>query len=150
MRIKKSQQSNASDKCPVTFALDIFGDRWSLIILREMVFRQKRYYGEFLSTAEKISTNILAARLNKLEAEGIITKVQDKHNLSKNVYTLTQKGVDLIPLLLEMIEWSVTYNPQPDVPDNIISGAPAHLLKRSKEERATLIDEIVSKIDIDG
>ena len=134
------------EKCPITFALDIFGDKWSLIVLRDIIFKKKQYYGEFLNSAEKISTNILADRLGKLESEGIITKRRDVQNLSRFIYQLTQKGKDLLPLMLEMIEWSVKYDPQPGVSDNIIEGAPANLLKRSQEDREALIAEILSKL----
>lgn len=135
-----------SGKCPVTFALDIFGDKWSLIILRDILFKRKRHYGEFLNSPEKISTNILASRLTKLEAEGVIVKTRDTQNLSRFVYSLTGKGKDLLPLLLEMIEWSVKYDPQPDVPDTIISGAPDRLLERLREDRDALIVEILSRM----
>ena len=143
---KHKPQYRNSSKCPITFALDIFGDKWSLIILRDMLFKGKQYYGEFLNSAEKISTNILANRLGKLESEGLISKTPDTHNLSKFVYRLTRKGKDLLPLLLEMVEWSVKYNSQRDVPDNIISGAPSNLLKRSREDRNGLVTEILSKL----
>lgn len=134
-------------KCPVTFALDIFGDKWSLIILRDIFFKQKKYYGEFLNSVEKISTNILASRLQKLEIEGLISKTQDPENLSKFIYRITAKGKDLLPLMLEMIEWSVKYDPQPGVSDNIINGAPANLLARYREEPETLFEEILGKLE---
>lgn len=134
-------------KCPVAFALDIFGDKWSLIILRDIIFKEKRYYGEFLNSPEKISTNILANRLSKLESESIITKIQNPNNLSKYIYQLTDKGKDLLPLLLDMVEWSVKYDSQPGVPDNVINGAPANLIKRLQEDREALINEILNKIE---
>lgn len=135
-----------SDKCPITFALDIFGDKWSLIIMRDMFFKGKRNYGEFLRSAEKISTNILASRLSKLEAEGLITKIRDPHNAAKYIYLLTQKGKEMLPLMLEIVVWSSKYDPQPDAPDNIIAGAPADLLRRTREDRSALINEILSKL----
>ena len=144
---KRKQAKKGSGKCPVAFALDILGDKWSLIILRDMLFKSKRHYGEFLNSSEKISTNILANRLDKLEAEGVIVKTQDTENLSRFVYSLTDKGKDLLPLLLEMVEWSVKYDPQPGIPDNIITGAPARLLERSRENRDALIAEILSKLE---
>ena len=141
------QEPRKSSKCPITFAVDIFGDKWSLIILRDIVFKKKKYYGEFLNSAEKISTNILANRLMKLEAEGLITKTRDPQNLSKFIYRLTQKGKDLLPLMLEIIEWSTKYDPQPDIPSNIIAGAPPNLLRRSREDREALIAEILGKLE---
>ena len=135
-----------SNKCPITFALDIFGDKWSLIILRDILFKGKKYYGEFLGSAEKISTNILASRLLKLESEGLISKIQDPNNLSKYIYQLTGKGKDLLPLMLDMIEWSAKYNPQPEIPSNIINGAPSNLLSRLREDREALINEILNSL----
>lgn len=140
-------QDHNSNKCPITFALDIFGDKWSLIILRDIIFKQKKYYGEFLTSAEKISTNILASRLQKLESEGLISKTQDLQNLSRFIYQLTDKGKDLLPLMLDMIEWSVKYNPQADVPNNIINGAPENLLTRLHEDREALINEILNTLE---
>lgn len=139
-------ESHHGNKCPIAFALDIFGDRWSLIILRDLLFKKKQYYGEFLNSAEKISTNILASRLLKLESEGLISKAQDADNLSKYIYRLTDKGKDLLPVMLDMVEWSVKYDPQPDVPDNIINGAPANLLTRWHEDREVLINEILGHL----
>jgi DNA-binding HxlR family transcriptional regulator len=144
--MKKHEDLNVS-KCPITFALDIFGDKWSLIILRDIIFKGKESYGEFLTSAEKISTNILASRLLKMESEGLVSKTQDTQNLSKYIYRLTPKGKDLVPLMLDMIEWSVKYNPQPDIPSNIIKGAPANLLTRLHGERGKLINEILSNMD---
>lgn len=141
------KNSNNLDKCPITFALEMFGDKWSLIILRDILFKGKKYYGEFLDSPEKISTNILASRLLKLESEGFITKVQDSNNLSKFIYQLTDKGQDLLPLMLDMIEWSVKYNPQPEVPSNIISGAPADLLARLHDDRESLITEMLNDLE---
>ena len=129
--------------CPITFALDIFGDKWSLIILRDIVFKGKRHYREFLVSPEKISTNILASRLKHLKAEGLITKVRDTQNQSKFVYSLTDKGKDLLPLLLELIRWGAKYDPQPGVSDSIVSGAPARLLERLDEDRDALIVAIL-------
>jgi len=148
MGFMKNHASHNNGKCPITFALDIFGDKWSLIILRDILFKGKKHYSEFLNSPEKISTNILASRLYKLESEGLISKTQDSKNLSKFIYRLTRKGKDLLPLMLDMIEWSVKYNPQPDMPDSIINGAPNHLLSRLHEDREALFDEILSKLEL--
>ena len=80
------------------------------------MFKGKKYYGEFLSSDEKISTNILADRLGKLEASGLITKIPDKSNYSKIIYTLTKKGVSLMPMLLEMIAWGAWVWPSTQKP----------------------------------
>jgi DNA-binding HxlR family transcriptional regulator len=89
----------------------------------------------------------LANRLSKLESESILSKIQDPNNLSKYIYQLTDKGKDLLPLLLDMVEWSVKYDSQSDVPDNVINGAPANLLTRLHEDREALINEILNNME---
>lgn len=131
-------------KCPVTSALEVFGDKWSLVILRDMIFKGKKHYGEFLDSPEKISTNILANRLARLEAKGVIEKSRDTRNLSRFVYRLEDKGKDLLPLLLEVIRWSVQHDPRFEAPDNIITGAPPRLLERLHQDREALIADILS------
>lgn len=95
--------------CPLNFALEILGDKWSLLVLRDMVFFNKRYYNEFLTSDECISTNILAARLDMLEAEGLITKKSDPNHKQKIIYSLTQKSIDLLPVIIEIAIWSDKY-----------------------------------------
>lgn len=92
--------------CPISTALDIFGDKWSLLIIRDLVFNEKSTYGEFLNSEEKIATNILADRLALLERGEIISKHNHPEHKLKVVYKLTQKGLDLIPVLIEIIAWS--------------------------------------------
>ena len=135
-----------ADQCPISFSLDTFGDRWSLLIIRDMVFKGKRHYREFADSPEKISTNILANRLAKLEASEILTKSVDPDNASSYIYRLTDKGKDLVPLLLEMTAWGTKYDPQPGVSNNIIGGAPKHLLRRMRTGRADLVREIVANV----
>jgi DNA-binding HxlR family transcriptional regulator len=101
-------------KCPVNFALETFGDMWSLLIVRDIIRYKKRTYGEFLESDEKISTNILADRLSRLVQVGILKKTPDKTDKRKDIYRLTQKGIDLYPMILEMMLWSAKYNPQTD------------------------------------
>ena len=96
--------------CPIAFALDTFGDRWSLIIVRDMVMRGYSTYSEFLNCQEKIASNILSKNLKELEADGIISKNKDPHNGRQYIYRLTNKGADLIPVILEMITWSSKYD----------------------------------------
>jgi DNA-binding HxlR family transcriptional regulator len=96
--------------CPISTALDIFGDKWSLLIVRDMMFKGMNTYGEFLNGGEKIATNILADRLMMLEAGGIIIKQKHPESKAKILYTLTPKGIDLIPSLVEIIAWSEKYH----------------------------------------
>ncbi len=105
--------------CPLNFALEIFGDKWTLLIIRDMMFFNKCYYSEFLEAAEGISTNILADRLAMLEAEGLITKKKSTEHKQKFVYKLTQKSIDLVPVIMAMGLWSEQYgkklNPHRDI-----------------------------------
>jgi DNA-binding HxlR family transcriptional regulator len=97
-------------QCPVSTALDIFGDKWTLLVIRDLLFNGKRTYGEFLESEEKIATNILADRLSMLEMAGIISKKKHPDSNAKILYNLTAKGIDLIPILIEIIVWSEKYH----------------------------------------
>jgi len=91
--------------CAISSALEVIGDRWSLIILRDLMFTEKRSYGELQSCEEKIATNILAARLVALEENGIIYKITDPENGRRSLYYLTEKGIDLLPVIIELRKW---------------------------------------------
>ena len=134
------------DQCPISFALDLFGDRWTLLIIRDLVFKGKTRYREFADSPEGISTNILANRLARLEAALVIEKSVNPQNASSYIYRLTDRGKDLIPLLLEMTVWSAKHNSQESAPDSIIDGAPRHLLRRLRNDRAAVIREIVDAV----
>lgn len=95
--------------CPISSALDIVGDKWSLLIIRDIAMQGKNTYNEFLKSDEKIATNILADRLSMLEWAEIITKEEHPESKAKIFYRLTSKGIDLLPVLLEMILWSDKY-----------------------------------------
>ena len=92
--------------CPLNASVEILGDRWSLLILRDMMLRNARTYKEFLDCAEGIATNILADRLRNLETHGIITSRPDPTDGRKQIYQLTRKGIDLAPVLTEMVLWA--------------------------------------------
>jgi DNA-binding HxlR family transcriptional regulator len=96
-------------KCPISCTLDILGDKWALLIIRDMMFKGKKTYGEFLNSDEKIATNILADRLAILEKAGIIEKKDYPENKVKILYKLTQKGIDLMPALVDLIVWGEKY-----------------------------------------
>jgi len=103
--VKEKKIIHRSD-CPISTALDIFGDKWSLLVIRDMMFKGKNTYGDFLNSEEKIATNILAARLSLLGCAGVISKHKHPDSKAKVLYKLTEKGIDLIPVLVEIIEWS--------------------------------------------
>ncbi|MEO5909244.1 MAG: helix-turn-helix domain-containing protein [Pelobium sp.] len=91
--------------------LEVFGDKWSLIIIRDIMFAGKRYFRELLNSEEKIASNILTDRLVMLEREGIINKVDDPAHKQKNIYSLTEKGIDLLPVIVEIGRWSLKHKP---------------------------------------
>ena len=96
-------------ECPISSSLDIWGDKWSLLIVRDLMFSKQCTYGDFLKSDEKIATNILASRLLMLETAGIVTKQDHPDSKAKVLYKLTQKGVDLLPLMIEINLWAGKY-----------------------------------------
>lgn len=97
--------------CPISCTLDILGDKWSLLILRDLLFFKKTSFGEFLLSDEKIARNILTDRLNDLVASGFLVKRVSPDNKSKFLYDPTAKAVDLVPVLLQLAYWSQKHTP---------------------------------------
>jgi DNA-binding HxlR family transcriptional regulator len=95
--------------CPLNASIEMLGDRWSLLIIRDMMLRGSSTFKEFLGSYEKIATNILTDRLRRLESYGIITTQPDPEDGRKLTYLLTQKGVDLAPVLTEMVLWAAAH-----------------------------------------
>jgi DNA-binding HxlR family transcriptional regulator len=112
----KSQRRSG---CPVSIALDLFGDRWSLLLVRDMMVRGYRTFREFQRSGEGIATNILADRLQKLEAAGIIVSEAATKDARSTHYRLTEKGIALAPLVLEMLLWSARHE-QTEAPKAVI------------------------------
>jgi DNA-binding HxlR family transcriptional regulator len=119
--------------CPISCSLDVFGDKWSLLIIRDIMLRDKVSYSEFLSSEEKIASNILVNRLGVLEAENILLKEVSSVNKSKFVYSLTQKGVDLLPIIIEIMDWGAKYN---------INCPRKELGKKIKKDKVGVIKEL--------
>ncbi len=109
----KQNDTKRSTGCPVAFGLDTFGDRWSLLIIRDIMIKGQKTYSEFLESGEKIASNILVDRLKHLEAEGIVKKQRDPDNRRSFLYTLTPKGLDLAPIMIELILWSAKHDDRP-------------------------------------
>ena len=106
--------------CPVAFALDMFGDRWSLVVIRDILLKGYTTYGELLASDEQIATNILASRLKELEESGIITKKQNPENKRQNIYKITTMGMELAPIIVEMIRWSAKYDANTKVSEEML------------------------------
>jgi DNA-binding HxlR family transcriptional regulator len=106
MNARKASDLQRS-RCPIHLALEVFGDRWTLLILRDMVFGGRRHFREFLRSREGISTNILADRLARLQAEGLITRADDPTHSQKGLFSLTEKGIGLVPVLVQIAAWGL-------------------------------------------
>ncbi|MFK8048116.1 MAG: winged helix-turn-helix transcriptional regulator [Halioglobus sp.] len=112
MNTTRVQQSeNTEPRCPINHSMLLFGDRWSLLIIRDMLFLGKRRYKEFLSSPERISTNILANRLKQLQNCGLVEKFPDTSDRKASIYLPTDAGIALTPVLVELIRWGMEKNP---------------------------------------
>jgi DNA-binding HxlR family transcriptional regulator len=124
--------------CPINFALETFGDPWSLLIIRDIVYFGKKTYGEFIASEEGMATNILASRLAHLEQQGILVKKPSPADKRKEEYALTEKGLDLIPVLVEMANWSADYDS-----DTAAHAAWIALMKADREKMIRLMRDTV-------
>jgi DNA-binding HxlR family transcriptional regulator len=128
--------------CPVHFALEVFGDPWSLLIVRDLMFKDRRTYTEFLRAEEGIATNVLADRLTRLEQDGVIAKDEAPGG---GGYRLTPKGIDLLPILMEIIGWSAKYDPRTAADREFVRRLRADRDGFTKELRGTLRADHVAR-----
>jgi DNA-binding HxlR family transcriptional regulator len=119
--------------CPISYSLDIFGDRWTLLVVRDLALQGKKHFRDFLDSDEGIASNILADRLRTLECFGIVTRQPDPEHASKVIYSLTEKGMDLIPALFELVRWGVKYDDKTRVPKTFV--------ERIEKERDRMVAE---------
>ncbi|QBD79627.1 transcriptional regulator [Ktedonosporobacter rubrisoli] len=133
------QKNHPRSDCPINFALEVFGDKWMLLIVRDIVYAGKRTHGEFLRSDERIATNILADRLARLECQGIITKAADPKDKRREIFSLTEKGLALIPLLLDLQSWSNEFGPA-------YIGRSAALEAALKKDREKVISEATERV----
>lgn len=132
------KRTHRDSHCPVNFSLESFGDSWSLLIVRDIVYMGKKTFREFLASDEAISSNILAARLKHLQEVGILTKKPHPTDKRKEVYELTEKGLGLIPIVMEMAGWGATYDDETIAPKEFVAYVYAH-----RDEMYELIRETV-------
>ncbi len=111
---------NVRSACPVSLGLDVFGDKWTLLIVRDLMFSGKRHFREIQGSAEGISSSILADRLKLLLEEEIVTKTDEPGHKQKVRYSLTEKGIALLPILMQISRWSYQYRP---VGETYLAGA---------------------------
>lgn len=124
--------------CPISFGLDIFGDKWSLLVLRDIMFYHRTRFKDF-APQERIATNILTNRLNRLEKAGLINKRQDPKLKNQNIYSVTEQGRELLPTLIEMTLWGLQYDPK--------TLASEEYIQRLKSEKRQLALEVARSID---
>lgn len=105
--------------CPISLALELLGDAWSLLIVRDLMFKDRRTYNDFLAGGEGIASNVLADRLRRLEEAHIIEKRRDPADGRRFLYRLSAKGIDLAPMLVELVIWSARHE-QTDAPPAVV------------------------------
>ncbi|MCI9845774.1 winged helix-turn-helix transcriptional regulator [Flavobacterium pectinovorum] len=125
-------------ECPLSCSLDVFGDKWSLLIIRDLLFFKKGTYNDFLKSEEGIATNILASRLKALEENGIIEKSAHPESKAKNLYRLSKKGIDLLPIIMEIYIWSDKYFNMPQEIKEII--------KEAKNDKDKFVKQIIKEL----
>jgi len=130
--------SKKRSDCPISSSLDVWGDKWSLLIVRDLMFAKQCTYGEFLKSDEKIATNILASRLLMLEENGIISKQNHPDSKAKVLYKLTEKGIDLLPLLIEINLWAEKYSEIPE--------SQKMILNEVKKDKVGFIEERIEEL----
>ncbi len=132
------QTNEPRSECVICNVLEVFGDKWTFLIIRDLFFFDKHEFKEFLASPESIATNVLTDRLKRLLAYEVIAEVPHPENRSRKLYYLTKKGKDLFPILVEMARWGAKYFP--DLP------AMQNLYNRMREEPAVLRKEIFNQI----
>ena len=120
--------------CPIAFSLDLFGDRWTLLIVRDLLLKRRSTWVEFLASGEGIASNILADRLARLSGTGVLVAIRDPEDRRGKIYRLTEKGLDLAPVLVEMILWGAKHDPR--------TAADLAFVRRARSDREALLREI--------
>ncbi|MEM7244013.1 MAG: helix-turn-helix domain-containing protein [Acidobacteriota bacterium] len=122
--------------CPLAYALDILGDRWTLLVLRDLLLMGKRRFSEFAASSEGIATNVLSDRLKRLQERGLIESEPDPEDRRRVVYRPTEAGDDLLPAMVEIIRWGIRHDDD--------TRAPKVFADRVEEDREALLDDIRS------
>jgi len=132
-------KSKKRSDCPISSSLDIWGDKWSLLIIRDLMDTKECTYGDFLKSPEGIATNILASRLQNLEENKLIEKLAHPDSKAKVLYRLTQKGIDLVPVMIEIGLWAEKYFP--------IAADRKAMLKEVKKDKAGFIKAAIKELN---
>lgn len=123
------ENQSPRSECPITNVLDILGDRWTLIVVRDMLLLGKHEYKEFLEGSDGIATNILADRLKKLTCAGIVRQIPHPESKTRKLYYLTDRGKQLLPLMIEMIIWGAAHIASVRVPPRLL-----YKIKNNREQ----------------
>ena len=132
-------KSKKRSDCPISNSLDIWGDKWSLLIIRDLMAAKECTYGDFLKSPEGIATNILASRLQLLEENKLIEKLDHPDSKAKVLYKLTRKGIDLLPIQVEIHLWAEKYFSIP--------ADKKALLKEVKKDKTAFIKSMTKKLE---
>lgn len=135
------KKTDKRSECPISLSLELFGDKWSLLIIRDLIFKGFHFYNEFLESGEGIATNVLSDRLKKLELNEFITSEKYEYLKTKKLYKLTEKGIGLIPILLEMIAWGFSNDETLIIPDDKIG-----IVDRIWNDKESLLKEIIDSV----
>jgi DNA-binding HxlR family transcriptional regulator len=130
---------NHKSLCPINLSLEVFGDKWSLLIIRDLMFMGKRHFRELLQSEERIASNILTDRLLMLEREGIVTKAGDPNHKLKYIYSLTKKGIDLVPIMAEIGAWGMKHQPY----DKVIHNHAKKIVEGGKKLQTIIKNQLI-------
>lgn len=137
----EAPQQSWRSKCPLNIALEILGDRWTLLILRDLMIKRLSTFKDFQESGEGIATNVLSDRLKLLRSHGIIASKRSKIDARIVSYSPTKKGLDLLPVMIEMIIWAANYEQ---------TAATAKIMQRLIHERESFIAEIRTQFDVEA
>lgn len=132
-KVNREVENQARSGCPVSISLERFGDRWSLLIIRDMMVRGYRTFKEFQQSGEGIASNILAHRLERLQASGIVEAEQDEADRRRVIYRLTEKGIELAPVVLELLLWAAKWEE---------TAAPCDVMRYMESNREAVLEEV--------
>lgn len=132
------KRSSGKSHCPINFGLETFGDPWSLLVVRDIVYFGKHTFNEFLASEEGIAPSVLSARLDGLVAAGVLSKDKDPADRRRVSYNLTEQGLRTIPILVEIADWSVDADPD--------TGAPADWVAMVRADKPAMINKIIETV----
>lgn len=119
--------------CPIGIALDLIGDPWTLLIVRDLMFKGGKNFNDFLGAGEGIASSVLTDRLARLEAHGVVDRARDPADARRFIYRLTAKGIDLAPVLVELVLWAAAHEK---------TDAPPQVLRAMRSDRTGFVAQV--------